>query len=160
MARRETQAPADCAEMLAAYPVVTEVQVRWHDMDVLGHVNNVQYFDYFEMGRISYLEKMGVWQPETGWTGMGVILASTSCRFKTPVTYPDTILVGTRVCALATDRIMIENLAVSREQGVVVAEGKAVIVSYDYEKKRKKPWSEEQRAAITRLEGREPPPPT
>jgi acyl-CoA thioester hydrolase len=153
----EKSASPGCDELLAGYPVVVEIQVRWRDMDALGHVNNVQYYEYFEMARITYLERLGVWHPGGKWIDVGVILASNSCRYKAPVTYPDTVLVGTRVSTLGIDRVAMENLMVSRTLGVVAAEGKAVVVSYDYRRKRKRPWSEEQRAAFIRVEGREPP---
>lgn len=158
MSTSEKSPNPDCEELLAGYPVVVEIQVRWRDMDALGHVNNVQYYEYFEMARIAYLERLGIWHPGGEWTDVGVILASNSCRYKAPVSFPDTVLVGTRVSAFGSDRVSMENLMVSRTLGLVAAEGKAVVVSYDYHRKRKRPWNEEQRAAFLRLEGREPPP--
>jgi len=38
--------------VIDGYPVVTEVVVRWGDMDLLGHVNNIMYLQYFETARI------------------------------------------------------------------------------------------------------------
>ena len=35
-----------------------EVQVRFSDIDLLGHVNNVAYFNYFEMARIHYFHPL------------------------------------------------------------------------------------------------------
>jgi len=33
----------------------TTLEVRWRDLDALGHVNNVVYFTYLEQARIHYL---------------------------------------------------------------------------------------------------------
>ena len=40
------------------------LQVRWGDMDALGHVNNAEYLRYFEQSRIAWLEALGF--PTTG----------------------------------------------------------------------------------------------
>jgi acyl-CoA thioester hydrolase len=35
-----------------------KIQVRFSDLDILGHVNNTIYFGYFEMTRIHYFREM------------------------------------------------------------------------------------------------------
>jgi acyl-CoA thioester hydrolase len=35
-----------------------EIQVRFADIDMMGHVNNSVYLSYFEMTRVHYLEKL------------------------------------------------------------------------------------------------------
>ena len=81
------------------------------------------------------------------------VLHSTSCRFRRPIFYPDTILVGTRASELLEDRFTAEYLAVSKDHGAVLSEGSGVIVSYDYEAGRKAPIPEAVRALIVELEG-------
>ena len=61
-------------------------------MDAFSHVNNAKYFTYFETARMAYFEQTGVMSLEM--TREGPILASTQCRFKLPVTYPDTLKVA------------------------------------------------------------------
>ncbi len=39
-------------------PTPFEVQVRFADIDMMGHVNNSVYLSYFEMTRVHYLEKL------------------------------------------------------------------------------------------------------
>jgi acyl-CoA thioester hydrolase len=39
-------------------PQPFEVQVRFADIDMMGHVNNAVYLSYFEMTRVHYLEKL------------------------------------------------------------------------------------------------------
>ena len=83
-------------ELLSAFPVVIEIPVAWGEMDAFQHVNNVVYFRYFETGRIAYFERT-VMRSAMNTTGLGPILATASCKFKFPLTYPDTVLVGVRV---------------------------------------------------------------
>lgn len=143
--------------MLSGYPVVTEIVVRWGDMDALGHVNNIVYLQYFETARINYHERVGIRPPSAGSGADGVILAANSCRYKVPVTYPDTLAVGARIAALGEDSFLMEYAAVSRRLGRVAAEGDALVVLYDFSTRRRIPISADLRSAITALEGHEPP---
>ena len=56
--------------------------------------------------------------------GVGVILASTYCRYRRPVTYPDTIVIGQAPLPMhRRDRAIIRSTAYSVAQRNVVAEG-------------------------------------
>jgi acyl-CoA thioester hydrolase len=144
--------------MLTSYPVITEIVVRWGDMDSLGHVNNHIYLQYFETARIAYHEAVGIPAPTPHNQTDGVILAANSCRYRIPVTYPDILLVGSRVSAIGTDSFLMEYAAISQKLGKLVTEGDALVVLYDYVEGHRIPMLPELRAAIIALEGHEPPP--
>ena len=131
-----------------AYPVVVELRVGWGDMDAYQHLNNTVYFRYFEDARIAYFEKMGIL---TG--GIGPILASTSCRFRLPLSYPDAVRAGSRVTKVEEDRFTMEYAVFSERHGKLAAEGEGIIVAYDYGAKKKAAVPEAWREAIARLEG-------
>lgn len=38
---------------------ITQVPIRWGDMDVYEHVNNTIYFRYAEQARIEWMENLG-----------------------------------------------------------------------------------------------------
>ncbi len=139
---------------LAGYPVVVDLPVYWGDMDYFRHVNNIIFFRYFESARIEYLERVGF--RELGEAhGLGPILHSTHCRFRRPLTWPDTVRVGARATEVGDDRFTMEYRLVSTAQGEVAAEGGAVLVSYDYAAGRKAPLPASVREAIARLEAAE-----
>lgn len=121
---------------LATYDTVINIPVAWGHMDAFQHVNNVAYFRYLESVRIAYFEKAG-FVSEGMHPRIGPILASTSCRFKAPMTYPDTAIVGCRIGDIGKDRYMMEKVIVSERLQCIAAVGTAEIVSYDYEKGRK-----------------------
>ncbi|MGQ0562906.1 MAG: acyl-CoA thioesterase [Gemmatimonadota bacterium] len=131
-------------ELLDGFAVVIEVPVAWGDMDAFGHVNNTVFFRYFESARIAYLDRIGF----RGGNGAGPILASTHCRFRRPLVYPDTVLVGARVTELNHDRFTHEYRIVSLTTNQIVAEGGGVIVAYDYHTRAKCPIPAEVRARI------------
>lgn len=111
--------------------VLIELPVAWGEMDAFQHVNNVVYFKYFESARIAYFDKVGVNESQKA-SGIGPILASTQCRFKAPLTYPDTVTVGATVETLDEDRFNMRYFVKSAKSGRVVAEGEGLVVFYDY----------------------------
>lgn len=116
---------------LDGFHVTLRVPVAWGDMDAFGHVNNTVYFRWFESARIAYLDIIGLNRPVPPDT-TGPILASTHCRFRLPLTYPDTITVGARTTAVGEDRFTMQYRAVSERHNAVAADGEGVVVAYDY----------------------------
>ena len=139
-------------ESLDGFPVVIDIPVAWGEMDALRHVNNIVYFRYFESARIAYFEKLRFWE-FMNQTGVGPILASIQCKFKIPLTYPDTVSVGTRIPSIEPDRFVMEYRAVSHKSQAIAAEGEGVVVSYNYRESKKTPLSEEMKQRILTLEG-------
>ena len=119
------------SDLLDNYPVVLDVRVAWGDMDALGHVNNARYFSYFESARLAYFYQIG-FMKMMDETGIGPILASTSCRFRAPIKHPDTLAVGARVSDISDDRFTMQYLIESQSLGQVAAEGSGLIVCFDY----------------------------
>ena len=101
------------------------------EMDAFGHLNNIVYFRYFESARIAYFYKLDLIDMMTK-TGIGPILAATSCRFKIPLTYPDKVLVGAKVASIEEDRFTMGYGAFSTNHRKVAAEGDGLIVTLNY----------------------------
>lgn len=125
-------------DILKQYPVVVELPVAWGDMDAFGHVNNVVFYRYFEISRIAYLEKIGLWEYMDKYQ-IGPILKTSQCKYKVPLTYPDTISVGSKVTSIDDDRFLMEHIIVSQKLVKIVAEGDGSIVTFDYNKNSKAP---------------------
>lgn len=140
------------ADELSAYPVRVTIPVAWGEMDMLGHLNNIYYFRYFETIRIRYLEEAGLISFITE-TGIGPILAETSCVFKKPIQYPDSVEVGASVKKIDQYSFVMEHLMVSLNKGIA-ARAQAVMVTVDYRKGGKVEVPPQIRQAIERLEGR------
>jgi len=138
-------------ELLKSYPVSIEIPIAWGDMDAFQHVNNRVYFKHFESARIAYLERINFLDVMNG-TGIGAILASTQCRFKIPLTYPDLVTVGARVDTIQTDRFNMKYAVFSKQYQKMSAEGEGLIVSFDYRKTKKAPIPNAVRSRIIDLE--------
>lgn len=133
------------------FPVIFETPVAWGEMDSMGHVNNIVYFRYFESARLAYFERVG-FLDEMRRSGIGPILATTKCRFRKPLTYPDRIRVGATANDLQEDRFTMLYCIESEALGSFAADGEGLIVAYDYNRKRKTPLPEIVRQAIVELE--------
>jgi acyl-CoA thioester hydrolase len=145
--------------VLEDFPVIVKIPVRWGDQDALAHVNHIMYLQYFETARIEYLLRLGMEAPGPSWRESGGIIASVTCRYLAPVTFPDTLYVAARVAHMGGDRITMEHAAFSERLEKPAARSTCNLVWYDYVAGRRRPIPAEITAAIITLEGHEPPPP-
>jgi acyl-CoA thioester hydrolase len=136
---------------LEGYPVVIEIPVAWGEMDAFQHVNNVAYFRYFESARIVYSEKLGLHEHKER-TGIGPILGSTSCKYRFPLTYPDTISVGAKTISIEEDRLTMKYVVVSHRHQKIAAEGEGVVVMYNYHEGKKTAIPDAIRQRLSDLE--------
>ena len=143
-------------EMLSNCTVVLTIPVAWGEMDAMGHVNNIIYFRYFESVRIDYFRKLDLigYQQETG---IGPILASTECRFKLSLQFPDTVTVGTKILSMEEDRFVMGYEVFSHKHQRIAADGEGVVVTYDYRNNKKVPIPDALRAKIMEFEKVEKP---
>lgn len=139
-------------KVMQGYPVVFQSPVAWGEMDALGHVNNIIYFRYFESARMEYLRQIGLddFIPE----GIGVILHSTQCRFRVPLTYPDTVTVGACAKKIEADRFSMEYIVYSQKVKAIAAEGSGLLVMYDYNQNEKTGIPRQLLVRINQLEGK------
>ncbi|KQU53465.1 4-hydroxybenzoyl-CoA thioesterase [Rhodococcus sp. Leaf278] len=99
-------------EHASDFPALWPVPTRWDDNDHYGHVNNVTYYAYFDTA-------VNGWLMET--TGVDIrqlpaigVVAETSCRYLSELSFPDRLQVGLAVEKLGT-RSIVYSLALFRE---------------------------------------------
>ena len=129
-------------------PVSVDLVVRWGEMDALHHVNNSVYFQYFEYARIDFFQRLGL-QTLGAMSEEGPILAHIECQFISPIVYPDTITVTTKVGKIGNTSLHIHHEIYSQAQKQIVAKGSSVIVMYNYSKGEKVLVSDAIRQVLT-----------
>ena len=98
-----TSAP-DAWRTRADFRVFRPLQTRWMDNDVYGHVNNVVYYSYFDTAVNGWLmEATG--QDIRQLPAIGVV-AETSCRYFSELSFPDAIDAGLRIERLGNSSIV------------------------------------------------------
>ena len=138
-------------ELLKDFTVVVDLNIEWGDMDALQHVNNIEYFKYFQVARIAYFEKINS-DSVFGETPIPLILASTQCKFIYPLTFPDSVSVGVRVDAMADQYFTMKYAVVSDKHQRLAAIGDAKVVMFDYVNNKKTSIPNEIRKTIIDLE--------
>jgi len=79
------------------------VPTRWNDNDMLGHVNNVVYYSYFEAIVVRFLmEECGLDWLKSPYVPLA---AETLCRFKRPIAFPEVVEVGMKIVKLGNTSV-------------------------------------------------------
>jgi len=118
-------------EQLDTFPVITNIKVRWGEMDAANHVNNVLYFRWAEAARFDYFEKLNI-PVVPNDKGVGLILGWQDCKYIIPIVYPDTVYLGTRTKHFEKDRFIMESHFFSEKHQRLAAIAQHRIVCYDY----------------------------
>jgi len=127
----------------------TTLEVRWRDLDPLGHVNNAVYLTYLEQARVHYLRELGL--VPSGPAGIGFILAEVSCQFKSPLGLGEHVTIYARVSELHNSSFVFE-YRMEGEDGQLAATARSVQVCYDYQVQRPIPIPDQWRETITAYE--------
>jgi alcohol dehydrogenase len=94
---------ASIAPARADFPLFRTIPTRWMDNDVYGHVNNVQYYSYFDTAVNAALIEAGVLDPAA--SGAIGLVVETGCRFFAPLSFPDEVAAGLRVERLGSSSV-------------------------------------------------------
>jgi len=69
----------------------TTINVRWGDMDAMGHVNNTVYFRYCEQARMEWFGGLDL--SKSNAPDSLIVIINAFCEFLIPVVYPCTLVV-------------------------------------------------------------------
>jgi acyl-CoA thioester hydrolase len=130
------------------YPHRLAIPTRWKDNDVYGHVNNVEYYSYFDTIINRWLILEGGLDIHAGET-IGLCVES-HCRFTAPLVFPETVEAGLRVAELGRSSVRYE-IGLFREGGELVAEGWFVHIFVGRADRRPRDIPAPVRAALERL---------
>lgn len=115
---------------------MSPVNVRFADIDVMGHVNNAVYLSYFEEARIAFFEKLigDNWN----WTDHGILVARNEIDYKVPIVLSDRPRINTWCSRIGTTSLTIhyEVLIERNSHELIACTGSTVIVCYDYRQKK------------------------
>lgn len=133
------------------------IQVRFNDIDVLGHVNNTIYFEYMDIGKAQYFTQ--VLGRHFDFVKEALVIVNVNCEFYHITTYGEPLEVLTRMDEIGLCSITFEQRVVNRETGEVKCIAHSVMVGFSIEKNTKMEIPDKARADISAFEGREFPKP-
>jgi acyl-CoA thioester hydrolase len=123
-----------------------EITLRWKDNDVYGHVNNVEYYSFFDTIINDYLIAEGGLDIHGGET-IG-LCAESHCEFKAPAAFPGAIRASMSVAHLGRSSVRYELRLEDAGDGRLLAEGWFVHVFVDRRTRKPAPLPASVRTAL------------
>ena len=108
------------------------LELRWNDLDPIGHVNNVFYFEYFQIGRAYYMLDVS---KQWDWTKHMFVIAHIECDYQKELTViAINPKVGLRITKFGTKSFEFEYIITStnrKGENIIHAIGKSTQVMID-----------------------------
>jgi acyl-CoA thioester hydrolase len=100
--RTPRMGPAERSASAAAedYPFQVAIQTRWSDNDMFGHINNVEYYRFFETAVVEFLRGPG--RLDLSAAPVVPFVAESRCQFRRPLSWPGLVRAGLRVDHIGT----------------------------------------------------------
>jgi acyl-CoA thioester hydrolase len=130
----------------AAYRRFSIITPRWNDNDVFGHINNAEYYAYFDTAVMRFMIDENIVSITGG--PIGTLVVETGCRFHREITFQDTITVGLRIATLGNSSVRYEIGIFTHGRDSAAADGHFVHVFVDRTTKRPAPIPDAARAIL------------
>jgi acyl-CoA thioester hydrolase len=120
-----------------------DVELRWRDLDFLGHLNQAVYHELLEEGRGALFEQLGALDG-----GFFFVLARVELDHRQEIRRDHgPITVALRVEAVGRSSVSVAH-EIIRADGAVAAEGRSVLVAWDRDARRSRPLTDAERSAL------------
>jgi acyl-CoA thioester hydrolase len=133
----------------SAFPHFLAIPTRWMDNDVYGHVNNVQYYSYFDTAVNRFLIERGVLDIHQGEV-VGFVVDS-GCAYFSSISFPDTVHAGMRVARLGNSSVRYQIALYRNDDALPCAAGHFVHVYVERSSNRPVPIPVAMRAVLATL---------
>ena len=109
----------------------TKIQMRWKDLDALGHVNNANYLTYFEVARSYYIMAAC---PEWNWQKDMFLIANVNVNFHKELQLTDEdVSVYVRTSKIGSKSFVLEYEIVSQngDKRIIHVSGTTTQIMFD-----------------------------
>ena len=118
--------------------------VRFSDVDVYGHVNNVKYFEYYQEARLAFMSSLAHAGDEKKF---GLVVARLDVDYKRPILFrAEPYLVESWVTRVGQSSFDVASEI--RDGDVVLSRAQAAMVSFDLAAQRSRPLTEGERRRL------------
>lgn len=136
----------------SAFPHFLAMPTRWMDNDSYGHVNNVQYYSFFDTAVNQFLIERGVLDIHADQV-VGLVV-DTGCSYFSSISFPDTVHVGVRVAKLGNSSVRYELAIFRNDEQTPAAAGHFVHVYVDRDTNKSVPMPPAVRSQLETLRTR------
>lgn len=143
----------DDRRLLEDYQHTSKVPTRWMDNDVYGHVNNVNYYSFFDTAVNGFLIGKGVLDIHDGQV-IGLVV-ETGCRYFAPIAFPETVVAGVGVARIGNSSVRYEIGLFKEGESEPAAQGFFVHVYVDRTTRRPTSIPEQMKSVLQVIELRD-----
>ena len=129
------------------------IQIRFNDIDAMGHINNNIYLSYFDLGKNAYME--AVKGSGLSWTEGAIVIAHIEMDFLKPVFYRRKITVDSKIIKIGEKSGVFLQQIRDLENDAVMCVCKSVFVYYDADTATSVSIPSSWREAMSKFEGKE-----
>ena len=123
-----------------------QLNVRFSDVDLYRHVNNVKYFEYYQEARLALLGSLGR-RDEAASSGFTTVVARIGVEYRRPILFrPEPYVVETWVKRVGTSSYTLGSEIT--DGGAVLSAAEVVAVRYDMHRQRSCPLTGEERKLL------------
>ena len=124
------------------------IQVRYSDMDMLGHANNAVYLTYLELARLEYFSAVN----RQAWEKIAMVLAHAELDFRIPITYDVVPVVRIRTTRLGNSSLTMENIITDEAGKQLFFSASTVLVAINSDTGRPTAIPEEEKQKVIAYE--------
>jgi len=114
---------------------ITAIQIRFNDLDIVKHVNNAVYQEYFDIAKTSLFND--TFGESIDWKTKGLVLAHIEIDYYQPTFFDDDIIIESKITKVGNksfDLIQVIRKRNTKGEEGVKCIGKSIMVAYHYEK--------------------------
>lgn len=127
------------------------IQIRFNDIDSIGHINNNIYFSYFDLGKTTYLDNLR--PTAVNWTEGLIVIAHIEVDFLSPIYYKENIVVDTKVIRLGEKSGTFLQQIRNIKNGDIKCRCTSVFVTYNAHTQSSMAIPDDWRETISKYEG-------
>ena len=120
-----------------------DCRVRFSDVDIYGHVNNVKYFEYYQEARLAFLTSLG-----RDERNLMLVVARVNVDYKRPIRFrPEPYIVESWVTRVGNSSFVMQSEI--RDGSQVLSRAETVLVTWDLGTQKSRPLTDQERTILT-----------
>lgn len=130
-----------------------ELQTRFNDADMLGHLNNTVYLAFMDLGKTRYFtDVMG---GNVDWHHIDIVVVHIECDYFAPTFIDEPLAVATTVVSVGVHSFTLEQRIYNTATGQIKCVGTTVMAGFDPATSTTLPINPAWTAAFSAYEGRQ-----
>ncbi len=114
---------------LSEFRYQTDLQIRFSDVDVLGHVNNTIYLSFYDTGKAWFFSN--ILDRAIEWSKVETVIANVDCCYIAPIFFGEKVVVHTRCESISDRSFKLIQVIALKDSGEIKSACETVMVCFD-----------------------------